>query len=350
MHRVTEDGVWSLFDPREVPTFTDLFGEAFETAYVEAERKGLYNRQVKARDLYLKMMRTLAETGNGWICFKDASNRKANQTANPKNVIHLSNLCTEILEVTNNENTAVCNLGSVNLAHHVENSAINFEKLARTVVTAVKYLDRVIDRNFYPIDSAKSSNLLWRPIGLGVMGLQDTFFKMQLPYDDVQARELSTKIQREVYYHAIDTSCRLAKELGAHENFDQTRAAQGQLQFDLWNIDPGEERWAELKTRIKQFGLRNSLSIAIAPTATIASIVGSYESIEPQVSNLFKRETLSGEFLQINKYLVKELKATKRLIKWASALESLELRCSKSREKSTSSTVQVFLMAFLYIS
>jgi ribonucleoside-diphosphate reductase alpha chain len=310
MKRLESDQVWSLFDPNKVPHLVDLFGEEFEKAYIEAEEKKMFVKQVKARDLYSRMMKTLAQTGNGWMTFKDASNLKSNQTGDPKNVIHLSNLCTEILEVTSDSETAVCNLGSVNLGRHVVNNEFDFDKLARTVRTAVKYLDRVIDINFYPIDSAGFSNNKWRPVGLGVMGLQDVFFQLRLAYDSDAARELSTRIQEVIYYNAVLVSAELAEKYGPHENYQETRAAKGQLQFDLWGVKPTmTQKWAELKAKIEKTGLRNSLLIAIAPTATIASIVGCYEAIEPQVSNLFKRETLSGEFLQINKYLVTELKA-----------------------------------------
>ena len=310
MKRVREDGMWSLFDPKVVPQFVDLYGPEFETAFIEAEGKKLFIKQLKARDLYSRMMKTLAQTGNGWMTFKDASNLKSNQTGLPQNVIHLSNLCTEILEVTSNEETAVCNLGSINLARHVVNGRFDFEKLARTVKTAVKYLDRVVDINFYPIGTAESSNSRWRPVGLGVMGLQDAFFQLRLPFDSSEAKELSRRIQEEIYFNAVTISCDLAEKQGPHPSFQETRAAQGQLQFDLWGVTPPDEaRWNALKERIKKHGLRNSLLIAIAPTATIASIVGCYEASEPMVSNLFKRETLSGEFMQINRYLVSELKA-----------------------------------------
>jgi len=309
MKRVEADAMWSLFDPNIVPHFVDLYGPEFEAAYLQAEADKKYIKQIKARDLYSRMMKTLAQTGNGWMTFKDASNMKANQTGRPQNVIHLSNLCTEILEVTSNKETAVCNLGSVNLARHVVDGAFDFDKLARTVKTAVKYLDRVVDINFYPIGTAASSNNRWRPVGLGLMGLQDLFFQLKLPFDSAEAQKLSARIQEEIYFHALTTSAELAEKFGPHESFEETRAAQGQLQFDLWGVKPTDEnRWNKLKEKIKATGLRNSLIIAIAPTATIASIVGCYEATEPQVSNLFKRETLSGEFMQVNKYLVQELK------------------------------------------
>jgi ribonucleoside-diphosphate reductase alpha chain len=309
MKRVEEDGPWSLFDPKLVPHLPDLYGEEFEAAYLKAESEKLYTRQIRARDLYQRMMRTLAQTGNGWMTFKDAANRKCNQTAQPGRVVHLSNLCTEIIEVTSPTETAVCNLGSLNLARHVTDGRFDFEKLARNVRIAVRQLDRVIDINFYPIPSTAASNRRWRPIGLGLMGLQDVFFQLRLPFDSPEALELSTRIQEEVYYHALAASCDLAEVHGPHPAFPETRAAQGILQFDLWGVTPPDpERWNALRERIRATGLRNSLLIAIAPTATIASICGCYEAIEPQVSNLFKRETLSGDFLQINRYLVEDLK------------------------------------------
>mgnify|MGYP000376965422 CR=1 FL=1 len=329
MERVEKDWQWSLFDPKKVPDLTDKFGDDFERAYTAAEEAGLYEKQVPARTLYSKMMRTLAQTGNGWMTFKDASNEKCNQTGalnddGTPRVVHLSNLCTEILEVTDQANTAVCNLGSLNLGSYVAADAagemvFDFERLGRVVRQVVPFLDRVIDINYYPTPEAKYSNNKWRPVGLGMMGLQDVFFKQGLPFDSPAAKELSKRISAHIYFHALWASTELAIESGPHESFAGTRAAQGDLQFDLWDqggrksgvqvAPPAELDWDTLRGRIKDHGLRNSLLIAIAPTATIASIAGCYECIEPQVSNLFKRETLSGEFMQINRYLVNELQA-----------------------------------------
>jgi ribonucleoside-diphosphate reductase alpha chain len=310
MKRVESDGVWSLFDPKTVPELPDLWGDAFEAAYAAAEERGLAVRQVKARELYARMMRTVAETGNGWMTFKDAANRACNQTGAGAGTVHLSNLCTEIIEVTSAEETAVCNLGSLNLGRHVENGAFDFERLASNVRRAVRQLDRVIDVNYYAIPTAVASNRRWRPVGLGVMGLQDVFFQLRLPFDADQARRLSRRIQEEIYYAALTASCELAEERGPHPAFGETRAARGELQFDAWGVTPEDPvRWDGLRARIRTRGLRNSLLLAIAPTATIASIAGCYECIEPQVSNLFKRETLSGDFLQVNRWLVQDLKA-----------------------------------------
>jgi ribonucleoside-diphosphate reductase alpha chain len=314
MRRVENDETWSLFDPKAVPGLVDTYGEEFDRIYEQAERDERYARQMPARELYARMMRTLAQTGNGWMTFKDAANRKANQTLKPENIIHLSNLCTEILEVTSKDETAVCNLGSINLGHFVEPSpedgkpTFDFERLGRVVRTAVRYLDRVIDINFYPTDASAYSNSKWRPIGLGIMGLQDVLFQMRYPFDDQRAVDLAARIQEEIYFWALTTSNEMAEALGPHDTFADTRVAQGLLQFDLWGVEPTKPEWGALRERIQRFGLRNSLVVAIAPTATIASISAAYECIEPQLSNLFKRETLSGEFLQVNNYLVEDLK------------------------------------------
>lgn len=338
MERVEKDWQWSLFDPKKVPHLTDVYGDDFRREYERAETDGLYEKQVSARQLYSRMMRTLAQTGNGWMTFKDASNEKCNQTGATNDdgsarVVHLSNLCTEILEVTDQDNTAVCNLGSLNLGAYLTPGAgggpgqpvgtvgtvgdveFDFARLGRVVRQVVPFLDRVIDINYYPTPEAERSNHTWRPVGLGLMGLQDVFFKKGIAFDSPAAKALSERISAHIYFHALWASTVLAEQHGPHEAFDGTRAAQGELQFDLWQRDggrivpPGELDWDALRARIAEHGLRNSLLIAIAPTATIASIAGCYECIEPQVSNLFKRETLSGEFMQINRYLVRELQA-----------------------------------------
>ena len=327
MERVELDWQWSLFDPKKVPELTDTYGEEFRAIYEQAEADGRFETQVPARQLYTRMMRTLAETGNGWMTFKDAANAKCNQTgpgpegdANSRDrVVHLSNLCTEIIEVTSADETAVCNLGSVNLGAFVQRATtsngsapvhFDFARLGEVVRLVVGFLDRVIDINYYPTDESEASNRRWRPVGLGLMGLQDVFFKLGLAFDSAEARSLSRRISEEIYFNALWASTELAEANGSHPGFADTRAAAGELQFDLWNTEPSDpDRWGPLRERIAEHGLRNSLLIAIAPTATIAAIAGCYECIEPQVSNLFKRETLSGEFMQVNRYLVAELKA-----------------------------------------
>ncbi|ALO96069.1 Ribonucleoside-diphosphate reductase [Streptomyces hygroscopicus subsp. limoneus] len=311
MRRVNADEQWSLFSPADVPELVDLWGEDFDAAYRKAEAAGLAKKTIAARDLYGRMMRTLAQTGNGWMTFKDAANRTANQTAEPGNVVHSSNLCTEILEVTNDGETAVCNLGSVNLGAFVDAASgdIDWERLDQTVRTAVTFLDRVVDINFYPTEQAGRSNAKWRPVGLGAMGLQDVFFKLRLPFDSAEAKALSTRIAERIMLAAYETSADLAERNGPLPAWEQTRAARGVLHPDHYDVEfTWPERWNALRERIAETGMRNALLLAIAPTATIASIAGVYECIEPQVSNLFKRETLSGEFLQVNSYLVQDLK------------------------------------------
>lgn len=310
MRRVETDAQWSLFDPKETPELVDLWGDDFDQAYRAAEAAGKAKKTVAARELYGRMMRTLAQTGNGWMTFSDTANRTSNQTARKENVIHLSNLCTEILEVTNDSETAVCNLGSVNLAEHCSTEGFDFERLETTVRTAVKFLDRTIDLGFYPTAEAEKANRKWRPIGLGCMGLADVFFKLKLAFDSEEAIALSTAIAERIAIVAYETSSSLAAELGAHPNFAETRAADGVLHLDHYpnaRVTQGE-RWDAVRAQIGEHGLRNSLMIAIAPTATIASIAGCAECIEPVVSNVFKRETLSGEFLQVNRHLIAELK------------------------------------------
>jgi ribonucleoside-diphosphate reductase alpha chain len=313
MRRVEADEPWSLFSPSDVPALVDLWGAEFDAAYRRAETAGLARRTVPARELYGRMMRTLAQTGNGWMTFKDAANRTANQTAAPGRTVHSSNLCTEILEVTDDSETAVCNLGSVNLGAFVTPGGaggdIDWERLDATVRTAVTFLDRVVDINYYPTEQAGRSNAKWRPVGLGVMGLQDVFFKLRLPFDSAGAKALSTRICERIMLAAYEASCDLAERSGPLPAWDDTRTAAGVLHPDHYGVDfHWPERWAALRARVAATGMRNALLLAIAPTATIASIAGVYECIEPQVSNLFKRETLSGEFLQVNSYLVADLK------------------------------------------
>ncbi|MDI3417071.1 ribonucleoside-diphosphate reductase subunit alpha [Streptomyces luteolus] len=309
MRRVAADADWSLFSPADVPELVDLWGEEFDAAYRKAEAERKARKTLPARELYGRMMRTLAQTGNGWMTFKDAANRTANQTAEPGHTVHSSNLCTEILEVTDDGETAVCNLGSVNLGAFVSEGSIDWDRLDETVRTAVTFLDRVVDINFYPTEQAGRSNAKWRPVGLGAMGLQDVFFKLRLPFDSAEARALSTKIAERVMLAAYEASAELAERNGPLPAWEKTRTARGVLHPDHYGVELNwPERWDALRARIATTGMRNSLLLAIAPTATIASIAGVYECIEPQVSNLFKRETLSGEFLQVNAYLVEELK------------------------------------------
>lgn len=314
MKRVESDAQWSLFSPSDTPELLNSFGSEFEAHYEGYEKEGKALKQVPARALYARMMQSLAETGNGWMCFKDKANLRSAQTGAPGNVVHSSNLCTEILEVTSADQTAVCNLGSLNLVSFVkENGQFDFDRLKQVTATAVRFLDRVIDINFYPTPESRNANQKWRPIGLGVMGLQDTFFKMRLPFTSAEARALSSRIAEAIYFQATQTSMEMAKKQGHFPAFKESRYASGELQVQLARkhqemMPELHEDWERLAHDVRQNGIRNSLLVAIAPTATIASIMGSYESIEPQVANVFKRETLSGEFLQVNRYLIADLK------------------------------------------
>jgi ribonucleoside-diphosphate reductase alpha chain len=313
MKRVESNGDWSLFSPSDVRDLHNLYGEAFEKKYEQYESEGKAKKKVSARQLYGRMMQSLAETGNGWICFKDQANLRSAQTAKEGNTIHSSNLCTEILEVTSSKETAVCNLGSINLSKFVKtDGTFDFVNLAKTARQAVSILDRVVDINFYPTVEAKDSNLKWRPVGLGIMGLQDALFQMRIPFGSPEASRISSRISATVYWNAIESSIELAKAEGSFPAYNESRYGEAGLQpllttLNGFNVPETEFDWNALNERVKKEGLRNSLLIAIAPTATIASIVGSYESIEPQISNIFKRETLSGEFLQVNRYLVRDL-------------------------------------------
>lgn len=325
MKRVETDGQWSLFSPSDVPELISSYGPEFEAHYERLEREGKAMRQISARALYARMMQSLAETGNGWLCFKDKANLRSAQTGKAGRVIRSSNLCTEILEIASQTETAVCNLGSVNLPTFVKaDGTFDFDGLRKVVDVAVRFLDRVVDINFYPTNEAKHSNSSWRPIGLGVMGLQDALFKLRLPFASAAAKKLSSRISETIYYQAVTTSMNLAKKHGSFTEFKNSRYAQGQLQVQLADELQGQMPefhfdWNALAEQVKQNGIRNSLLIAVAPTATIASIAGSFESIEPQVSNFFKRETLSGEFLQINRYLVDDLK---RLNLWNQSIRN----------------------------
>jgi len=336
MTRVEADAQWSLFSPSDAPELLKTFGKEFEEHYHRYEEEGKALKTVSARALYSRMMQTLAETGNGWMCFKDKANERSSQTSKAGNVVRSSNLCTEILEVASAEQTAVCNLGSVNLGNFVtKDQKFDYEKLREVVDKAVIFLDRVIDINFYPTQESKNSNSQWRPIGLGLMGLQDALFKLRLPFDSSEARKTSAKISETIYYQATLTSMRLSKELGAFPNFKESRYADGKLQVQLakeFQPEMPETHfdWDDLAWQVKQNGIRNSLLIAIAPTATIASISGCYESIEPQLSNFFKRETLSGEFLTINKYLINDLK---RLNLWNSTMRAQIIEAEGSVQK-----------------
>jgi ribonucleoside-diphosphate reductase alpha chain len=324
MKRVFDDLEWTLFSPNNVPDLHDKHGLEFETAYIDYERKAMSGdievyKTVKAGDLWRKMISMLFETGHPWITFKDACNVRSPQQH--VGTIHSSNLCTEITLNTNKEEIAVCNLGSVNLINHVDESGLNREKLEKTVTTAVRMLDNVIDINYYSVPQAENSNLKHRPIGMGVMGFQDALYKQRISYASEQAVEFADTSMEVISYFAIRASTELAQERGRYESYKDSLWDQGILPIDSLqklsdvrgkgylevNMDQRLD-WAHLRERIQSEGMRNSNVLAIAPTATIANICGVSQSIEPTYQNLYVKSNLSGEFTVVNPYLVQDLK------------------------------------------
>ena len=324
MKRVFKDQDWTLFSPNTVPELHELHGKAFEDAYEEYERQATAGqitpyKTIKATDLWRKMISMLFETGHPWITFKDACNARSPQQH--KGTIHSSNLCTEITLNTSQDEIAVCNLGSINLVNHVEQSGLNQEKLKNTITTAVRMLDNVIDINYYSVPQAENSNLKHRPIGMGIMGFQDSLYKQRIPYASEQAVEFADVSMEMISYYAISASTELAEERDRYNSYEGSLWDQGVLPIDSLKIlretrgedffDVNMEQrldWDNLRARIKQTGMRNSNVLAIAPTATIANISGISASIEPTYQNLYVKSNLSGEFTVVNPYLVDDLK------------------------------------------
>ncbi len=324
MKRVFEDGSWTLFSPNDAPDLHDLYGEAFEAAYAAYEAQcgktiTLY-KQVSAKGLWRKMISMLFETGHPWMTFKDPCNLRSPQQH--AGVVHCSNLCTEITLNTSAEEIAVCNLGSINLASHVIDGKLDEAKLIRTVRVAVRMLDNVIDINYYAVEQARKSNLRHRPVGLGIMGLQDALYKTGLAFASDEAIQFSDRVMELISYHAILCSCDLAEERGAYSSFDGSLWSRGMVPLDsiellkasrgggvFLTMDTSSTLdWNHVRTRVSK-GIRNSNLMAIAPTATIANIIGVSQSIEPTYQNLYVKSNLSGEFTLINRYLVQALKA-----------------------------------------
>jgi ribonucleoside-diphosphate reductase alpha chain len=323
MKRVAEDGHWTLFSPDETPDLHDLTGQAFEQAYVAYEERAArgelkISKRLKAVDLWRKMLAMLFETGHPWIAFKDPCNlRYTNQHVG---VVHSSNLCTEITLHTNDLEVAVCNLGSINLAAHITDKGLDTQRLRRTVRTAMRMLDNVIDYNFYNVPQARASNLRHRPVGLGLMGFQDALYRLRLPYASQEAVAFADQSTEYLSYYAIEASADLAAERGRYPSFEGSLWSQGVLPIDsLRLLEHGRGGylqmdsshtldWDRLRERIKTVGMRNSNCLAIAPTATISNIVGVSQSIEPTYQNLFVKSNLSGEFTVVNPYLVADLK------------------------------------------
>lgn len=307
MERVKADGQWTLMCPNECPGLADVYGDEFNALYTGYEQAGKGRTSIKARELWFKILDAQMETGTPYICYKDAANKKSNQ----KNVgtIKSSNLCSEVLEYSDENETAVCNLASIALPTFVENGVFNYEKLANVAGVITRNLNRVIDVNYYPTPKTHTSNMRHRPIGIGVQGLADVFLLMGLAYHSDAARELNRLIFETIYYGATKASADLAVEQGPYPSFAGSPASQGKLQFDLWNVEPtpGRYDWATLKAQIRETGMRNSLLLAPMPTASTSQILGFNECFEPFTSNIYSRRTLAGEFVLTNKYLMREL-------------------------------------------
>lgn len=311
MKRVEEDDYWTLMSENECPGLSDHYGASFEKLYIDYEKKFPHLKKIKARDLMSKIIEAQIETGQPYMLYKDSINKKSNQ----KNIgiIKSSNLCAEIVEYSEKNQTAVCNLASIALPKFVnkKNKNYDFKKLCEVTKLAIKNLDHVIDINFYPTNKTDKSNNLHRPVGLGVQGLADVFFILDIPYDSKKAKELNKKIFETIYYGAIDASIDLAKEKGVYSTFKGSPLSKGIFQFDLWGIKPSKMwDWDSLRDRVIKHGVRNSLTTACMPTASTGIILGNTETFQIQTSNIYKRQTLSGEFLLVNRHLVEEL--TKR--------------------------------------
>ena len=313
MKRVKENQDWTLFCPNEAfdtetgKGLMDLWGEDFERLYHKLEADGKGRKTIKAQHLWFRILEAQMETGTPYMLYKDHCNRKSNQQN--LGTIHCSNLCTEIIEYTSPDEVAVCNLASIALSSFVNGEIFDFQKLYEVTKVVTKNLNKVIDRNYYPVEEARRSNMRHRPVGLGVQGLADAFLMLKLPFESDEARELNEDIFETIYFAACEASCELAAHDGPYETYAGSPASKGLLQFDLWKRAPrsGRWNWQTLKSQIAEHGLRNSLLVAPMPTASTAQILGNNESFEPYTQNLYVRRVLSGEFVQVNRHLLKDL-------------------------------------------
>ena len=306
MKRVEADGDWTLMCPNECPGLPDTYGEEFEALYTKYEKEGKGRKTIKAQELWFKIMESQIETGTPYMLYKDAANEKSNQ----KNLgtIKSSNLCTEIMEYTAPDEVAVCNLASLALPKYVKDGKFDHDKLFEVTYHTTKNLNKIIDNNYYPVQEARNSNMRHRPIGLGVQGLADTFIMMRYPFESAEARKLNSEIFETIYYAAMTASKDLASEEGAYDSYEGSPISKGIFQFDMWGVTPSERwEWDVLKEEIKKHGVRNSLLLAPMPTASTAQILGNNECFEPYTSNLYTRRVLSGEFIVVNKHLLRDL-------------------------------------------
>lgn len=308
MKRVEAGKDWSLFCPNEAPGLSECWGEAFEQLYTRYETEGKARKTVKAQELWFKIIESQIETGTPYLLYKDAANSKSNQQN--LGTIKSSNLCTEILEYTSPDEVAVCNLASLALPRFVINGKFDHDKLFEVTYQVTKNLNAVIDGNYYPVEEAQRSNMRHRPIGLGVQGLADVFILMRLPFESDLAKLLNKNIFETIYFAAMTASKDLAKEQGAYETFQGSPLSKGIFQFDMWGIHPSDRwNWESLRAEVKQFGTRNSLLVAPMPTASTSQILGNNECFEPYTSNIYTRRVLSGEYIIVNKHLLKDLVA-----------------------------------------
>lgn len=308
MKRVEEEGVWSLMCPNECPGLSDCHSEAFEKLYTSYEEQGKFRKQIKARDLWAEIIAAQIETGNPYMLFKDAANGKSNQQN--LGTIKSSNLCTEIIEYTSPDEVAVCNLASIALPRFVDEKTGTFDhnKLFEITYVATKNLNKIIDRNYYPVPEARNSNMRHRPIGLGVQGLADAFILMRYPFESEEAKRLNSEIFETIYFAALTASKDLAKVEGPYESYEGSPISKGIFQQDMWNVTPSSRwEWDILKEEILQYGVRNSLLLAPMPTASTSQILGNNECFEPYTSNIYTRRVLSGEFVVVNKHLLRDL-------------------------------------------
>ena len=306
MKRVEQNGDWTLMCPNECPGLADTWGEKFEALYEKYEAEGKGRKTIKAQELWFAVLESQIETGTPYMLFKDAANRKSNQQN--LGTIKSSNLCTEIIEYTSADEVAVCNLGSIALPKYVDKGRFDHEKLFQVTYQLARNLNRVIDQNYYPIPEARRSNMRHRPIGIGVQGLADAFILMRYPFDSVEAKVLNREIFETIYYAAMSGSKDLAKEDGPYETYEGSPVSKGIFQFDMWGVKPSDRwEWDVLKEEVKKHGVRNSLLLAPMPTASTAQILGNNECFEPYTSNLYTRRVLSGEFIVVNKYLLRDL-------------------------------------------
>ncbi len=306
MKRVEADGEWSLFCPNEAPGLQDCFGEEFEALYERYEAEGRARKTIKAQELWFAILESQIETGTPYMLYKDAANSKSNQQN--LGTIKSSNLCTEIMEYTSPDEVAVCNLASLALPRFVNDGKFDFEKLYEVTYHVAKNLNRIIDNNYYPVEEARTSNMRHRPIGLGVQGLADVFILLRLPFESDMAKMLNKNIFETLYFAAMTASKDLAKTEGAYETFAGSPLSKGQFQFDMWSVQPTDRHdWEGLRKEVMEYGVRNSLLVAPMPTASTSQILGNNECFEPYTSNIYTRRVLSGEFIIVNKHLLKDL-------------------------------------------